>query len=288
MANKRLLISYAHPDDESFGSGGLIAKYVQSGVDVYLICATDGDRGTLPAEFEDQYDTIRELRLSELDCAAEKLGMKAVFKLGYRDSGMMTDDTINDPDCLWYQWNNNRERVLKDVVQVIRQVKPHVILTFNRYGGYGHPDHIAIQQATTEAFDLAADAAYDAVELPPYQPQKLYFSQLPRRMLQFMLWMMRLRGQNPREMGVNKDLDFVKVLENAEPSTTMINIKDHLDDWVEASACHQSQGGGGMINGYPRWLSRILFGKQGLSRVIPQPSRQRVDETDLFAGVTVD
>src|SRR5688572_28345093 len=130
MANRRLLISYARPDDESFGSGGLIAKYVAEGVDVYLICATDGDMGTIPDEMKGQYATVRELRLSELDCANDVLGFKKVFKLGYKDSGMMSDTSINDPACLWSNWQTNPDSVTRRVVEVIREIKPHVIVPF--------------------------------------------------------------------------------------------------------------------------------------------------------------
>ena len=113
MGNRRLLISFAHPDDESFGLGGAISKWVADGVDVYLICATNGEVGTIPDEMKDRYSTIAELRLSELDCAAQKLGFCEVFKLGYKDSGMMGSDTTKDPASLWYQWNNNAEEVTK-------------------------------------------------------------------------------------------------------------------------------------------------------------------------------
>lgn len=287
MTNKRLLISYAHPDDESFGSGAVIAKYVAEGVDVYLICATDGAQGTLPEEMRDQYDSIRDLRLSELDCAAETLGLKRVINLGYRDSGMMNDESINNPDCLWYQWQNNPAEVTSRVVDAIREIQPQVIVTFNEYGGYGHPDHIAIQRATREAFDLAGDATYTGSTLPPYQPQKLYYQSLPRTMMRVFLFMMRLRGQDPRKQGVNGDIDFVKIMDHMEPSHASVDIADYLAAQDEASACHVSQGGG-LGSRFPLWVRRIINRKQGFTRVIPAPPQDRVDEHDLFAGVVVD
>src|SRR5436309_1317223 len=153
MSNRRLLISYAHPDDESFGLGGLIARYVAEGVEVSLICATSGERGTVKEEFLKGYDSVKELRLAELDCAAEKLKLKHIVKLGYKDSGMMGSETSNDADCLWQATEDD---VTRRVVEVIRDLKPQVVVTFNKYGGYGHPDHIAIQRATTKAFPLAS------------------------------------------------------------------------------------------------------------------------------------
>lgn len=285
MAKRRLLISYAHPDDESFGNGGLIAKYVAEGVDVYLICATDGDAGTIPEEMQDQYETVRELRLAELDCAAQTLGLTRVYKFGYHDSGMMQNDQKDQPDALWYNWQHKPDEVLRKVVDVIREVKPHVVLTFDRYGGYGHPDHIAIQQATTRAFELAGDDSY-VTEQPPYQPQKLYYSGIPAAMLRIGLWWLKLRGKDVRRMGVNKDIDFQAIVDHIEPKHASVDISDYLDAWDEASACHKSQGGG-RIHTMPNWLRRILSGRQGLTRIFPEPPRDVVDEHDLFAGVTL-
>jgi len=281
---KRLLICYAHPDDESFGNGALIAKYVAQGVEVTYLCATDGDRGTIPADMSNPYPTVRELRLAELACAARVLGLKQVFTLGYKDSGMMHSEYNADPDCLWYQYQHHPQDVVCRVVEVMRQVRPHVVLTFNKYGGYGHPDHIAIQRATQEAFHLAGDPQYPS-SLSPYRPQKLYYGALPISFLRFLLWTLRLRGQDPRKMGVNQDIDFQAVADNAEPVHTRVNIVGFLEVWDAASACHKSQGGGGTMSRFPGWLRRALYRHQGFTRVFPRPQRDVVDEDDLFAGV---
>ncbi len=289
MAQKRVLISYAHPDDESFGNGGLIAKYVDEGADVYLICATDGDVGTIPEDMKGQYDTIRELRLSELECANEVLKFKRMFLFHYKDSGMMGSETSEDPDCLWATWNREPEAVTKRVVEVIREIKPQVVITFNKYGGYGHPDHIAIQQATTNAFDLAGDPNYLTDGLQAYQPQKLYYSSIPSALLKFALFTMRLRRMDTKRMGTNKDIDFDAIIDHIEPTHAKVYIAEYLDKWDEASACHKSQGGGGggFFGRFPKWLQKILRGKQGFTRVYPKPVSDRVDETDLFDNVTL-
>lgn len=290
MAKPRLLISYAHPDDESFAHGGLIAKYIDQGYEVYLICATDGDVGTIPEEMKGQYKTIRELRLAELDAANEILQFTKIFKLGYKDSGMITDDTINDSECLWYKWNHEPDSVVKRVVEVIREIKPHVILTFNRYGGYGHPDHIAIQRATTQAFHLAGDSDYITYNQQPYQPQKLYYGAGHRGLFQYRLFRIRMSGQDPRKMGRNKDIDMVKILENFEPVHASVDVGDYLEAWDKAAACHKSQGGGsiGYFRKYPMWLRRLFQGKQRFTRVYPEPKADRIDEYDLFEGVKLD
>lgn len=286
MSNKRLLIAFAHPDDESFGLGGLIAKYVAQGIDVYLICATDGDVGTVEPKYLEGYNSIRELRLAELDCAATTLGFKEVFKFGYKDSGMMGSTTCDDEGCLWYASQHQPEALTRRVVDVIRKVRPQVVITFNEYGGYGHPDHIAIQRATTEAFTLAGDSSYLS-EASPYQPQKLYYNNIPTFFLKLGLLWLRLRGKDPRKMGVNQDIDLQAIMDNIEPSHAEIDVRDYLDAWDEASACHASQGGGRGFS-LPMWLRRMVGTKQGFTRIYPQPLQDRVDEYDLFAGVSLD
>ena len=287
MTQRRMLIAYAHPDDESFGSGGLIAKYAQAGVEVYYLCATNGDLGSVPPEMMGQFTSVAELRRAELDNAARILGIKEVIRLNYKDSGMMGAPSNNDPDSLWYHSQNHFDELVRRVVEVIRRVRPQVVLTFNRFGGYGHPDHIAIQRATEAAFYRAGDPAY-VTEQPPYAPQKLYYSGLPAAALKFFAWVMRLRGQDLRRMGTNKDIDFQAVLEHLEPVHARIDVSNYLAIWDAASAAHASQGGGRLMqNNLPPPLRRWLVGRQGFTRVVPPPANDRVDETDLFAGVQI-
>ena len=284
MTARRLLISYAHPDDESFGLGGLIARYVAQGVEVYLICATNGDVGTVSPEMLNGYNSVAELRLAELDAASELLKFAGVVKLGFKDSGMMGSETSQDPTCLWQA---PREQVARRVVEVIREIRPQVVITFNEYGGYGHPDHIAIQRATTDAFKLAGDASYITNGQQPYQPQKLYYSSIAKRQLQMAIAIMRMRGQNPRQVGKNKDIDIQAIVDHAEPLHALIDIRNYYDAWEAASACHKSQlGGGGMR--FPLWLRKTITPFQGFTRIYPAPTVNRVDEHDLFAGVNLN
>ncbi len=284
MSNRRLLISLAHPDDESFGLGGVIARYVDEGAEVYLICATNGDVGTVAPEMLNGYSSIAELRLAELECASQILRFKKVFTLGYRDSGMMNSATSQDPTCLWQA---SQADVARRVVEVIREVKPHVVVTFNRYGGYGHPDHIAIQRATTDAFHLAGDPTYDTPGLAPYRPQKLYYGAIMRFMQRYRIWRMRMRGEDPRRLGKNKDIDVLAILENDEPHHTLINVGKYLDIWEQASNCHQSQLGG-FAGRLPYWMRRYMLQRLPFTRVYPAPAANRIDEYDFFAGVTLD
>jgi LmbE family N-acetylglucosaminyl deacetylase len=283
----RLLIAFAHPDDESFGLGGLIAKYVAQGVDVYYICATDGDVGTVSEEHLNGYNSVRDLRLAELDKASKVLGFKQVFKFGYKDSGMMGSETSKDPACLWYASEHKPQEIVRRVVEVIRKVRPQVVITFNKYGVYGHPDHIAIQRATTEAFRLASDPAYQTGQAP-HSPQKLYYSNIPKLFIQLGITVTRLRGKDPRKMGRNQDIDVQAILDNIEPSHTRVDICDFYEKWDEASACHVSQGGGRGFGLLPNWARRYLTPYQNFTRVYPKPARDAIDEEDMFAHVKAD
>ncbi len=283
MEKQRLLISYAHPDDETFGQGGQIMRSVDEGREVYVICATNGDSGTVAPELLNGYASVAELRLAELQCAAEKLGITQVITLGYRDSGMMGDVANNNhPDSLWQA---PREEVARRVVEVIRRVRPHVVVTFNEYGGYGHPDHIAIQRATTDAFFLAGDETYVTDGLAPYAPQKLYYSAMSTFQLRWYVRYMRLRGRDPRRVGRNKDIDLYAILENNNnPIHARVDVRDYLERWDEVNNCHKSQLGGGRGR-YPLWLRKLFFNKQMYSRIYPEPESDDINEDDLFAGV---
>lgn len=280
MEKRRLLISFAHPDDESFGLGAAIPKWIDDDVDVYLICATNGDVGTVPPHLQDKHQTVADLRLSELECAREHLEFKEVFLLGYRDSGMTGSDTSRHPDSLCFQWEHDPERVTGAVADVMRKIRPQVVVTFNRYGGYGHPDHIAIQRATERAFHCLREGDLPAASIP----QKLYYAAFPTALLWARIVTARLKGQDPRRMGMNQDIDVVKILDHVEPTHARIPIADYLDIWERASRCHASQGGG-RITRTARWLRRLLYSRQGFTRAFPTPSHSRVDEDDLFDGV---
>jgi LmbE family N-acetylglucosaminyl deacetylase len=279
----RLLIAYAHPDDESFGLGAMIAAYVARGVEVTLICATNGERGAVKPEFLEGFNSVKELRLSELDKAVKILGLQRLVLLDYKDSGMMGSETAEDPDCLWQA---PQEEVTRRVVEVLRDVRPQVVVTFNKYGGYGHPDHIAIQRAATEAFYLAGDESYDTGQ-PAYAPQKLYYSGINQLTIRAGIWLTRLRGQDPRRLGRNKDIDIVKILDYTDPIHATVEIGPFLDIGDAASACHASQLGGGFVR-IPRPVRRRVQRRQGFTRVHPPPTGNRIDERDLFVNVEPD
>jgi mycothiol S-conjugate amidase len=272
---KSILFCYAHPDDE-IGIVALANRYMrEEGAYTTLICTTNGDVGTVDAEMLQGYASIPELRLAELDSATRAAGFDEVVTFGYRDSGMMGSEDNNHPEA---SWQIPLEEITRRVSEVMRRVRPQIVITFNTYGAYGHPDHIKINQATV--------AAFESLQAEPEHPQKLYYASGPGRLFQLGILMMRLRGQDPRKGGRNKDMDFVAAMEATPPATTKINTAKYRELSWQAMDCYKSQIQlPPRVRQFRKLLGRALQGTTALSRVHPvwQPG-ERI-ERDLFAGV---
>lgn len=283
MARKKLLAVLAHPDDETFGMGGTLALYARRDVDVYLICATRGEVGEMDPKFMRGFNSVAERREAELRCAAELLGLKGVYFLNYRDSGMTGSPENSHPMALAAQ---PIDQVAGDVARYIRDLQPQVVLTFDPIGGYRHPDHIAIQQATVRAFHLAGDVNFHTDGLEPFCAQKLYFHTMPHHIMRLAVRLMPLFGKDPRRQGKNEDIDLVSITEVRFPVHARINYRPvtHIRD--EASACHASQGGGRVIGGPFALIRRALASYETFMRAIPEPSPRMRVETDLFENMS--
>jgi N-acetyl-1-D-myo-inositol-2-amino-2-deoxy-alpha-D-glucopyranoside deacetylase len=277
-----ILSVLAHPDDETFGMGGTLAYYAKKGVDVYLICATRGEVGGMDPELMKGHSSIGEVREEELRCAAEVLGLKDVYFLDYRDSGMPGSKDNTHPQALAAA---PIEEVAKKVALFIRKLKPQVVLTFDPIGGYRHPDHIAIQLATVEAFKLASDSGFaDPESLPPYHPQRLYFHTIPRAFLKSAVFLLRLSGKNPRKFGSNKDIDLVSIANENFPVHASINYQPVREIRDRAAACHVSQGGAKVATGVQGWLRNTFQVNELFMQAYPDP-RKNTHLKDLFDGV---
>jgi len=278
---KRTLLSVlAHPDDESFGMGGTLAMYAEDGTDVYLICATRGEAGEVDPEFLEGQPSIAHLREMELRCAVDKLGLKEVKLLSYRDSGMTGSADNSNPEALI---NAPQDQVAKEIAEYIRQIKPQVILTFDPIGGYRHPDHIFIHQVATKAFYLAGDPDFKS-SYPPYKPGKLYYHTIPRHFVRFNVRLLRLMGKDPSKYGKNKDIDLTQIAGQEFPVHARINYKAVKDKKDAAAACHASQGGGGLPRGFIKWIIWLLRIKPEDQFMQAYPElEQIVVKRDLFS-----
>lgn len=256
--------------------GGTLAYYTSKGVAVHLICATRGEAGTVDPEFLQKYKTIAKLREAELHCAAKALGLASVIFLGYRDSGM-----AGSPD------NKHRQalvmapvdKVAAGIVGHIRRLCPQVVLTFDPVGGYHHPDHIAIHNATVKAFQNARSAN------GAYRPEKLYHNALNRNRLRWIVRWMRLQGKDPTKVGRNKDIDLVALTRDADtPAHVSINYRRVQARKEAADACHASQQGGRFARFSLMELYWRLVGRSDhFTRLYP-PATASYRANDLFAG----
>ncbi len=284
-SQRTLLFVGAHPDDETFGTGGTLAKYAARGANVVYACATKGEVGTADEEHLRGFDSPGDMRWSELKCAAAILGLADVIHLGYRDSGMPGSADNHHPLALAAA---PLEEVTGRVVKVIRQLKPQVVITFDPIGGYRHPDHIAIHNATVRAFTAAADPAQYPECGPAFAAQKLYFHTFPKGFFKVAVKVLPLFGQDPSHWGRNKDIDFASLAQVDFPVHARVHIDARAADAKSrASACHSSQlGGGPPSSGLLGLAMRSLQSQENFMRAYPAVAPgQRVHETDLFEGV---
>lgn len=277
-----LLAVLAHPDDESFGMGGTLALYARRGFEVYLVCATRGEVGTVDPEHMRNFSSIAELREAELRCAAEHLGLKDVFFLDYRDSGMPGSADNRHPDA---QVAHSVDEVAGKVVRYIRELKPDVVLTFDPIGGYRHPDHIHIHQATVLAFEKADDGSFHPESGSPFKPRALYFHVFPHRLLRLVTRVMPVFGVDPRRFGRNKDVDLKALVEFDFPVHVRIDTRSADDARNAASICHASQGGAQMRRGLMGLITRALGGHEDFMRAYPPVGIRPALARDLLEGI---
>lgn len=275
----------AHPDDESFGIGSTLAQYAASGVKAYYVCSTGGEIGTVDPKHLTNHATIEQLRVDELKCAAEVLGLAGVYYLGYRDSGMPGAEDNKHPDSMAMA---PVEEAAGRAVKIIREVRPDVVITHDAGGGYGHPDHIATHNAVVKAFHAAGDPAQYPEAGPLFQPGKLYFGVRPRRLMRIMVKLMPLFGQDPHHFGRNGDVDLTRITSADYPVHAVIRLsKQAVETRSRAVACHASQTSGGRRPGLFRMMEliqKIRGPRDSFMREYPPPLNGR-REKDLFEGI---
>ncbi|HWQ83561.1 MAG TPA: PIG-L family deacetylase [Anaerolineales bacterium] len=280
---KRVLLAVlAHPDDESFGMGGTLALYARQGVAVHLVCATRGEAGEVDEEYLEGFGSIAERRESELRCAAEMLGLADVHFLDYRDSGMTGSPANQHPQALAAA---PLLEVAEKIACWIRELQPQVVVTFDPIGGYRHPDHIAIHQATVKAFTMAADPQIWAGGLAPFRTQKLYYHTIPRGLFRWGVRLLRLFGRDPRRWGRNGDIDLVALAADDFPVQARIDIRPVAGIKAQASACHASQGGPVMRQGLFGWVTRLGNRYENYMLADPPPVPGLI-ENDFFADIS--
>ena len=263
----RLCCVTAHPDDESLGFGGTLARYAAEGVEVSLVVATRGQRGRYgdgsePHPGPEELGRIREAELRE---AADTLGVRHVRVLDYLDGELDGADPVE---------------VASGVAACLRELRPQVLLTFDPFGVYGHPDHIAISQlALAAALRAAGPAAVPGGPDEPHQVQKAYFR----------AWSPSVRDHHERVFKpLRSTVDGEVRASFAWPPwsvTTVTPARDHWGKVWSAVRCHRTQMAQYGKSDLPADDQRALWGAQEFYRVYSLVNGGRATETDLFEGL---
>jgi len=290
----RLLLVHAHPDDETIGTGATMARYAAEHALVTLVTCTLGELGEIVVpELEhlaaDRDDGLGQHRVGELAAACEAMRVTDHRFLGgpgrWRDSGMMGTKGNEDPRAFW-QADMNEATI--ELVRVIREVRPQVVVTYDERGGYGHPDHIQAHRVTMAAFDAAGDPGYAPEAGEPWQAAKLYWTAIPLRVLQQGIDAMQAAGHEvpfssatAEEMGVGVPDELV---------TTAVDGRGQLDAKVAAMRAHASQiATDGMFFALADGVGQQAFGVEYYRLVRGERGPAAGPdgrEDDLFAGVT--
>ncbi len=275
-----LLALFAHPDDEAFGTGGMLAHYAAKGVRVDLVCATRGEVGEISDPDLATPETLGDVRENELSCAAQMLGLAEVIFLGYRDSGMAGSPENDDPRAFI---KVPAEVVVPRLVGIIRRLRPQVVVTFEPNGGYGHPDHIAIHRHTVAAFHAAADPACYPEQGSPWQPARLFYTAFPRSFFLKMLQQMKALGMDTS--------DFTRWEERGavgwpdEQVHVILDVARHIEAKWEALNCHRTQfGPNNLFRRVPEAIIKELMSREYYALAWPEPA-PGLQLHDLFAGL---
>lgn len=235
MATKRLLGVFPHPDDEGTMSGALLT-YGQAGVETGLICITRGEVGEISDPALATAENLGEVREGEMRAATRVLGINRLWFLNYRDSGMAGTPENQDPRSLNQA---HPAEVVGKIVEVIRQFRPQVVVTFDETGGYGHPDHIAAYKHTTSAFYAAADAAQYPDQGSAHLVSKLYYSSFPRRVIRKMGEWLQNQNVEPEEWVTRLDPEKLGLAD--EQIDVRLDIERYLETKGQSWSMHRTQ-----------------------------------------------
>ncbi|CAN5831318.1 mycothiol conjugate amidase Mca [soil metagenome] len=251
-----LLTVHAHPDDETITTGGIMARYSRAGQRVMCVTCTGGEEGEIVVPELDtptNHARLAEMRPAELRRALERLGPIQHAWLGYRDSGMMG---LPQNDAVGSLWSTDFEEAAGRLVGIVRRFRPQVIVGYNAYGGYGHPDHIRAAQLAVAAFEWAGDSERYPEQLAegrrPWAPLKLYESAWDLSRRRELAELMRARGvsswlsPDPDEDDVERaerESQLARMAEASGPLTSRVDISDLWEDKLAALREHVTQLG---------------------------------------------
>ena len=284
-AAKRLLLVHAHPDDETINNGVTMAKYAASGAQVTLVTCTRGEEGeVLVTELanlaSDKDDKLGEHREVELKDAMAQLGINDFRFLGapnkkWRDSGMMGTTQNERGDVFWQA---DLDEASYELVKIILEIKPQVLITYDEFGGYGHPDHIKAHRVAMRAAELATEQGW--------QISKIYWNTMPRSVIQMGIEKMKEVGSDFFGAQSVDELPFAKP---DELVTTVVNAPEYVPQKLEAMKAHATQiSVDGPFFALSNNLGLSVWGDEYYTLVKGEkaaPFDNNGRELDIFAGV---
>jgi mycothiol conjugate amidase Mca len=282
---------HAHPDDETISTGGSLLRAADEGFRTVLVVCTGGEEGEIVDPEMDAAAVkprLGEVRRGEMECAAAKLKVSALEWLGYRDSGM-AGTPENDNPTSFHQASD--DEATERLVRLVRRYRPHVLVSYDEHGSYGHPDHIKAARITRAAFARAADPSYAPTpNLSPWQPIKLYETAFPREMM--VRWREKRREEAlARGEALPDDVeDWFDIDKHTRPLdqiTTMIDVRRYNPIRLDALRCHRTQirADSDFFKEDPQtaeWWGKEYF------NLLKSFARTPDKEDDLFAGLTIE
>lgn len=267
-AGMRLLGIFAHPDDEQ-GVGAAFTRAVEQGAQAWILCSTRGEAGQIRIEGLATPETLGAVRTGELELALSILKWQPPIMLDYPDGGMHEID---------------RAEIVADYVRVIREVRPHVVVTFERNGGYGHLDHITCHYAATEAVQLAADASFKPELGPAWQVKKFYYGAIPRS---FFVRMLEASEEDPDIGGDRRTITYDEMGTPDDEITTVIHAPELIPLLRRSVLSHRTQFDEDWVERFNSDDFADWFGVSHFVRAFPAPAPGATlpDEDDLLAGL---
>ncbi|MFD9523617.1 N-acetyl-1-D-myo-inositol-2-amino-2-deoxy-alpha-D-glucopyranoside deacetylase [Streptomyces sp. NPDC059979] len=290
---RRLLLVHAHPDDESINNGATMAKYAAEGVHVALVTCTLGEEGeVIPPGLAhlaaDRDDILGAHRVGELADAMAELGVRDHRFLGgpgrYRDSGMMGAPQNQRPEAFW---SAEVDEAAAYLVEVVRELRPQVLVTYDPDGGYGHPDHIQAHRVAMRAVELAAETAYRRDLGEPHAVGKIYWNRVPRSVVEEGFARLRAAEDAPPFPGLASPEDVPGVVADERITAEIDADEAFVAAKAAAMRAHATQiAVDGPFFALSNDLAQPLFTREYYELAEGRPGAPAGSrEHDLFAGV---
>ncbi len=279
----RLLAIFAHPDDEGVCAGTL-AHYARQGADVHLICATRGEVGEISDPALATPETLGAVRAGELEAACAAIGINPPHFLDYRDSGMAGTPENDDPRSLVQA---DPQEATGRIVALIRQLRPEAVITFEPFGWYGHPDHIAVYRLATAAYGLAGDASAYPEAGEPWQPQALFYTLLPISRFQRMFEQAREAGFIEGDLPFGDRFPIEQQRETEAQITHVLDVREYFAVRQGVTQAHRTQfSDNGPFSKIPPEVMREAFSSEHFIQIEPPPPSALRDQhaTALVVG----